>query len=126
MSSHATTQTTRGSGKRGRGGYKGRGGKRGAGKPQVVPPPDVDLATTTAQVKANTVAESKVVVSPADESEVCFICAEPVKYYSVSDCDHRTCHLCALRLRALYKKTECTFCKVRCLVRRFIWHHITS
>lgn len=43
--------------------------------------------------------------------EVCFICAEPVKYYSVSACNHRTCHVCALRLRALYKKLDCTFCK---------------
>ena len=42
----------------------------------------------------------------------CWICAEPVKYYSVSECNHRTCHICALRLRALYKKFECTFCKV--------------
>ena len=44
---------------------------------------------------------------------VCWICAEPVKYYALSECGHRTCHVCALRLRALYKKMECTFCKVR-------------
>ncbi|PFH48349.1 hypothetical protein AMATHDRAFT_196723 [Amanita thiersii Skay4041] len=43
--------------------------------------------------------------------DVCFICAEPIKYYSLSACNHRTCHVCALRLRALYKKTDCTFCK---------------
>jgi hypothetical protein len=43
---------------------------------------------------------------------VCWICAEPVKYYSLSECNHRTCHVCALRLRALYRKTDCTFCKV--------------
>ncbi len=43
---------------------------------------------------------------------VCWICAEPVKYYSVSTCNHRTCHVCALRLRALYKKLDCAFCKV--------------
>ncbi|KAJ7706693.1 hypothetical protein B0H17DRAFT_972658 [Mycena rosella] len=42
---------------------------------------------------------------------ICWICAEPVKYYAVSECNHRTCHVCALRLRALYKKTDCTFCK---------------
>jgi hypothetical protein len=48
-----------------------------------------------------------------DESDLCWICAEPIKYYAVSDCNHRTCHVCALRLRALYKKLECTFCKVR-------------
>lgn len=47
-----------------------------------------------------------------DEADVCFICAEQVKYYSVSECNHRTCHVCALRLRALYKKKECTFCNL--------------
>lgn len=47
----------------------------------------------------------------ADE-DLCWICAEPVKYYAISECNHRTCHVCAIRLRALYKKTECTFCKV--------------
>ncbi|TRM61268.1 hypothetical protein BD626DRAFT_501962 [Schizophyllum amplum] len=45
------------------------------------------------------------------DAPVCFICAEPVKYYAVSSCNHRTCHVCSLRLRALYKKTDCTFCK---------------
>ncbi|KAK2459502.1 hypothetical protein APHAL10511_008486 [Amanita phalloides] len=45
------------------------------------------------------------------EEPLCWICAEPVKYYSVSVCNHRTCHVCGLRLRALYKKLECTFCK---------------
>ena len=44
---------------------------------------------------------------------MCWICAEPIKYYAVSECNHRTCHVCALRLRALYKKLDCTFCKVR-------------
>ena len=48
------------------------------------------------------------------DSDVCWICAEPVKYYSLSECNHRTCHVCAIRLRALYKKTDCTFCKVSC------------
>ena len=48
----------------------------------------------------------------AGDSDVCWICAEPVKYYSLSECNHRTCHVCAIRLRALYKKTDCTFCKV--------------
>lgn len=54
-------------------------------------------------------------VSPSISSiseDVCGICAEPVKFYAVSDCNHRTCHFCALRLRALYQKRECTYCKV--------------
>ncbi|KAG9310051.1 hypothetical protein JVU11DRAFT_10094 [Chiua virens] len=46
-----------------------------------------------------------------DATAICWICAEPVKYYSLSACNHRTCHVCALRLRALYKKLACTFCK---------------
>ncbi|KAI0748387.1 hypothetical protein C8Q80DRAFT_1270806 [Daedaleopsis nitida] len=49
--------------------------------------------------------------APPDDSTLCWICAEPVKYWSLSECNHRTCHVCALRLRALYKKMECTFCK---------------
>lgn len=47
------------------------------------------------------------------EEELCFICAEPVKYYALGPCSHRTCHVCAIRLRALYKKNRCTFCQVR-------------
>lgn len=47
------------------------------------------------------------------ETNICWLCAEPVKYYSLSECNHRTCHVCAVRLRALYKKMACTFCKVR-------------
>jgi hypothetical protein len=54
-----------------------------------------------------------VALSDAGDVDVCWICAEPVKYYAVPECNHRTCHTCALRLRALYKKLECTFCKVR-------------
>ncbi|KAK0549723.1 hypothetical protein OC846_003961 [Tilletia horrida] len=45
------------------------------------------------------------------DAEYCFICAEPIIFYSLAPCDHRTCHICAIRLRALYKKMECTFCK---------------
>lgn len=45
------------------------------------------------------------------EGETCFICADPIKLTSVASCDHRTCHICALRLLVLYKKDECTFCK---------------
>ncbi|KAL7417910.1 hypothetical protein BDY24DRAFT_437416 [Mrakia frigida] len=51
---------------------------------------------------------------PDSEEEVCHICAEPIKYYSVGVCNHRTCHVCALRLRALYKKNACTICKTEC------------
>jgi hypothetical protein len=36
----------------------------------------------------------------------------------VSPCNHRTCHICALRLRALYKNKGCAHCRV-CLFLAF-------
>jgi hypothetical protein len=47
------------------------------------------------------------------EAEVCFICASPVIHQSLAPCNHRTCHICALRMRALYKNKECAHCRVR-------------
>ncbi|KAL8825970.1 MAG: hypothetical protein Q9191_004084 [Dirinaria sp. TL-2023a] len=45
------------------------------------------------------------------EAEVCFICASAVEHNSVAPCNHRTCHICALRLRALYKTRACAHCR---------------
>ena len=45
------------------------------------------------------------------EAEVCFICASPAVHNSVAPCNHRTCHICALRLRALYKTRACAHCR---------------
>uniref|UniRef100_V5EZI6 RING-type E3 ubiquitin transferase n=1 Tax=Kalmanozyma brasiliensis (strain GHG001) TaxID=1365824 RepID=V5EZI6_KALBG len=58
------------------------------------------------------------------EGELCFICADPIKLTSVAPCDHRTCHICALRLRVLYKKDECTFCKTK--IERLIFTSSTT
>jgi hypothetical protein len=49
-----------------------------------------------------------------DDAEVCFICASPVVHHSVAPCNHRTCHICALRMRALYKTKDCAHCRVSC------------
>ncbi|KAI8360898.1 hypothetical protein EDC96DRAFT_512933 [Choanephora cucurbitarum] len=46
-----------------------------------------------------------------EEGELCFICTEPVSIFAVSECDHRTCHKCTLRLRALYETRNCAYCK---------------
>ena len=62
---------------------------------------------------ADDVSASQTKAQEDDSQDICWICAELVKYYAVSECNHRTCHVCALRLRALYKKLDCTFCKVR-------------
>ncbi|KAF9357685.1 hypothetical protein BGX34_009271 [Mortierella sp. NVP85] len=65
----------------------------------------------------NTVAEASAAgTTPAEggedaEEHSCFICTENIVIFAVSDCNHRTCHLCSLRLRALYKTRDCTYCK---------------
>jgi hypothetical protein len=46
-----------------------------------------------------------------EEAEVCFICASPVQHQAVAPCNHRTCHICSLRLRALYKTKTCAHCR---------------
>lgn len=61
--------------------------------------------------------ETKKVESDTDssdeEDELCFICTEPIVTFAVASCDHRTCHRCTLRLRALYKTRNCAYCKVK-------------
>ncbi|CAG8557376.1 2250_t:CDS:2 [Acaulospora morrowiae] len=67
---------------------------------------------STRKVKdAVTTTESDEDPSFKENRETCFICAEPITVYAVSCCNHRTCHLCSLRLRALYKTRNCTYCK---------------
>ncbi|EJD53218.1 hypothetical protein AURDEDRAFT_81510 [Auricularia subglabra TFB-10046 SS5] len=68
------------------------------------------IVTDPVPAPATTAAEEQQPDSAVDGA-TCWICAEPVRYYALSECNHRTCHVCCLRLRALYKKRECTFCK---------------
>ena len=98
----STTTTARGNQRqRGRGNQRGRG-QRGGGQRRGSKA-DTPETKTSSEVQVSAI---------NDDAEVCWICAEPVKYYSVPGCDHRTCHVCALRWRVLYKNLECTFCKV--------------
>ncbi|MBW0488178.1 hypothetical protein O181_027893 [Austropuccinia psidii MF-1] len=46
-----------------------------------------------------------------DNPDICLICAEPIKLYALGVCSHRTCHVCMIRMRALYKNWDCTLCK---------------
>ncbi|PBP19141.1 zinc finger protein [Diplocarpon rosae] len=45
------------------------------------------------------------------DAEVCFICASEVTHESIAPCNHRTCHICCLRMRALYKDLNCAHCR---------------
>ncbi|KAJ3087772.1 hypothetical protein HK102_010323 [Quaeritorhiza haematococci] len=59
---------------------------------------------------------SSVQIEDADDDDPehlknCFICTEPISWYAVGECNHRVCHICSLRLRALYKHKACAMCK---------------
>lgn len=113
-----TTDNTQNEGRAPR---RGRGGNRGAGARGNSTLTPADLATRFAQ-KA-TVSEVPAAASPGTleakgdeeedvDAEVCFICASPVVHNAVAPCNHRTCHICALRMRALYKTKDCAHCRV--------------
>lgn len=91
---------------------RGRGGKAsgdrnqqksGGGSQTNEAQPAATATVGTKQVAAAT--------DDADDGEICFICASAVEHTSVSPCNHRTCHICALRLRALYKNKGCAHCR---------------
>ncbi|KAL8710781.1 MAG: hypothetical protein Q9225_007235, partial [Loekoesia sp. 1 TL-2023] len=100
---------------------------RGRGQPashreQLVPPlqPPPGLGgggtfgvhpTKDAEPKEGEVTDKQQDDQTADEADVCFICASPVVHTAVAPCNHRTCHICALRLRALYKTRACAHCR---------------
>ncbi|CAK7267914.1 hypothetical protein SEPCBS57363_002833 [Sporothrix epigloea] len=45
------------------------------------------------------------------DAEVCFICASPLVHHAIAPCNHLTCHICALRMRALYRTKDCPHCR---------------
>ena len=70
-----------------------------------VAPPTPRTSTVYAKPDADDAASDS-------ESAICFICADPVRFSAVPPCNHPTCHICSLRLRALYKSKACTHCRV--------------
>ncbi|KAF9111441.1 hypothetical protein BGX27_004921 [Mortierella sp. AM989] len=83
-------------------------------QPKTIAPTDpIDLSvgrllpTSSASVEVATALEGE----EDAEQHSCFICTENIVIFAVSDCNHRTCHLCSLRLRALYKTKNCAYCK---------------
>lgn len=55
---------------------------------------------------------SENIVDDSADGEVCFICASTIEHTSTAPCNHQTCHICSLRLRALYKTRACAHCRV--------------
>ncbi|KAL2017199.1 hypothetical protein VTK56DRAFT_2519 [Thermocarpiscus australiensis] len=110
----------RGRGGRGRGrgdGFRGRGRARGGSHHQSTQESPAEPADDEAKPSQATKPQNfKVKNATQDEGadgdvEVCFICANPISHHSVAPCNHITCHICALRLRALYKNKDCPHCR---------------
>ncbi|KAF1971513.1 hypothetical protein BU23DRAFT_471039, partial [Bimuria novae-zelandiae CBS 107.79] len=100
-------QAGRGRGRGNRDGGANRGGRTAdKGKVPVIDAPE-DQEATAAPVTSSAAATD----ADAEEGEVCFICASPVQHTAVAPCNHRTCHICSLRLRALYKVKSCAHCR---------------
>lgn len=114
-------------GGRGRGRGQGQGQGRGGGyAPRANEPPALgvplhtdlpdkgisgDRLTGDAQENKGE-ARGKEPMEEDEDAEVCFICASPVLHQALARCNHRTCHICSLRLRALYKTKACAHCRV--------------
>lgn len=85
-------------------GHKNQRSRRHRPKPSTAQP----LQPTQGEEQKAKVEESD---DDEEEGELCFICTEPVTTFAVAQCDHRTCHRCSLRLRALYETRNCAYCK---------------
>ncbi|KAB8224967.1 hypothetical protein BDV33DRAFT_164981 [Aspergillus novoparasiticus] len=115
-SQQSTESSGKGSRTRGSGPRRGGGGRdkqnRSAPNKDSGPEPSgqpTQGPTTVAEDKGKKAAAAP--ADDADDGEICFICASNVEHTSVSPCNHRTCHICALRLRALYKNKACAHCR---------------
>jgi hypothetical protein len=109
-----------GGGGRGRGRGRGRGGGRGRGNRDraqsqgqgSAQPQPTQQPVTTGVVGGRLVKDAQTTeAEEVDDSDLCFICASNIDHHSVAPCNHRTCHVCALRMRALYKTKACAHCR---------------
>ncbi|KAJ4854724.1 uncharacterized protein T069G_10282 [Trichoderma breve] len=103
-------------GGRGGGGNRGQGrGQKGQDSASAATPDAAGQAGLAAP--ATGIKENKAALATApepdddDDAEVCFICANPVAHHSIAPCNHKTCHICGLRMRALYKTKDCAHCR---------------
>lgn len=95
----------------GRVGPQAGSGRAETGRPLTSSPPSAVNPTHRPQTTGKGATDNDGSINEV-EAEVCFICASHVVHQSIAPCNHRTCHICALRMRALYKNKECAHCRV--------------
>lgn len=118
------------------GGRPPRNRNRGAPKPRAenantAPLTPADLAAKFGKTKVDGGAEAQAPEPAADKGKgkeagsggeeadedegplgLCDLCASQITILALSPCNHRMCHICALRMRALYKTRDCAHCRV--------------
>ncbi|KAM7218859.1 hypothetical protein V8F06_005739 [Rhypophila decipiens] len=100
--------SSRGAGGRGR----GRGGGHGHGRGGHAQPEQTQAADQEGKGKLPAFkVKPEEGAQEDDDADLCFICANPITHHSLAPCNHTTCHICALRLRALYKNKDCPHCR---------------
>ena len=131
-----STPPRRGHRGRGRG---HRGGRGGLGRPSPGRVPQT-LSNLQSPDESNVTNDTATTIQPSingknavqrqtdgeNDGEVCFICASPVIHIAVAPCNHRTCHICSLRMRALYKNKACAHCRVSCYRELFLYHLLAN
>lgn len=100
-----------GAGGGGRGRW-GRGRGRGAEDFRQTSNPTTSLQQSLRALNLNGPAKEDESGDGTVDESVCFICANQIVYYSITPCGHSTCHICSLRMRALYGNKACAHCRV--------------
>ncbi|KAI5820816.1 hypothetical protein BZA77DRAFT_367695, partial [Pyronema omphalodes] len=95
-----------GSGKPSRGGR--RGNRKGAKKGKVGGGGGSNGKRASGPQKVCAVINQASVV---DGGRTCDVCGDVVKYTAITPCNHGTCHVCSLRLRALFRNKACVICR---------------
>ncbi|KAH7401855.1 hypothetical protein DE146DRAFT_676943 [Phaeosphaeria sp. MPI-PUGE-AT-0046c] len=111
---HGNRGRGRGDSQNGRG--RGRGQRDGAGNRGGHAADKGKAPVGSTEEQAQSVSTIPKVVLPQNDdedpdAEVCFICASPVQHTAVAPCNHRSCHICSIRMRALYKTKACAHCR---------------
>ena len=92
---------------------EGRGKGRRQGRRQSAGETGAALPNAPSQQAVGVPSPEAQKVHTADDTDLCFICANPIKFTSITPCNHKSCHVCALRMRALYENKDCPHCRVR-------------
>lgn len=108
MESSATKKLRAGRPRKARRGGETGGAGSSAAAPTAAAPTAAGATAGASAARASAAGEA------LNDDDVCIICASPIRYAALLPCNHRVCHVCAMRQRALYRKQACLVCRTEC------------